>query len=1510
MSSADVAGTAPSGLLRHVLRQLLGTKSNETRASRDDVVFINECGLFDRERYLQRYPDVVEAAMDPVDHYVAYGAAERREPCELFDTGYYLERNPDISSSGINPLRHFCEHGWKEGRAPSREVDIAAYMAAQRANAQGMLPLNTFRLPKDEGIILDGGVTTEKKAARDDYEVITESGTFDPGFYLASYPDVARKGIDPVEHYIKHGARERRNASPFFNTGYYLDNNTDVEKSGLNPLVHFCKYGWKEFRQPSDEFDTAWCWLSQLAMTGIDSNPLAYYTARYESAPFLCKPGPQTPVGDKDAVSRVIDNLLQQEHHDIAYVDRIGQALIRLSRWAEAELVLRLLAGLSRDDAAVHASLADALAKQGKWWQVVEALNTATELDSTQAKLFYRLGDAQERMNNFVLAARAYGNAVALNPAHSSWHYRHGFAAERGGLQNVAQVAYAEAIGRDKRNLVKRCGVGVFHQERGLWDEAAKAYATRLAETPFHAELHYRLGMAHDRCYRWEEAVSSYSNAIALDLMVPYWHYRIGFVFERLERWSEAAEAYEAAATMSEKPVPYWRYRQGWVLAKAGWYEEACLAYIRTSAEQLLDGSVLIPLGGSRAEQPESKPYEAYLRKFSKRRFSESMVSRDATDAAGHYQLGEAWEAEGEWAPASDAYLRALERSNEYRPSWYYRLGFVLFRAGRHREACEAFAETRVLRRAFGVDLAPYQRPGTLRDAVEYNEYFQTLPLKDKTIVYESFHGLSVSCNPLAIFQRILDDPEFSGWKHVWVIKDKNQIPDAYRARDNVVFVIRGSDLYRRYLACASHLINNNTFPTWFVRRPDQRYLNTWHGTPIKSLGKDIRGDFMAHKNAARNLLHATHVLSPNIHTSEVLIDRNDIAGVFQGLLAETGYPRVDKVVDATQADKAALRSALGLAQDVPVILYAPTWRGTLGAVEADLEQLKDDISAIAGLECQVLFRGHHMTEELVASADLPAEIVPAEIDTHDLLSIVDVLITDYSSIWFDFLPTGRPIVYYAYDMEDYVRERGLYFDLREMPGDLCRTRGDLVASLEARLGRMEVDQAAYAQARQRFCPYEDGGATGRAIDFFFRNSLEHLVGRYSDNRRSVMMYSGGFIPNGITASCLNSLQNFDRNKYRLVIAIDPGSVKASQARVEKFNALSPDVQVIARVGGTNWSPEERWVSGMFSKYHELSSPAMREIYRNAYKNEYTRMFGYSNIDCLVQFDGYVNFWSSAFAFGSEQPVDRIIYLHNDMKGELETRFPPLKGTFSLYPEYDKMISVSESVHDSNRAHLSAEYGLEPSKFSYCNNLMDVGRILQNASAELDASIAEWAGSGILFATLGRLSPEKGHKKLITAFHEVVGRYDGMVRLAIGGDGPLKHELQAQIENLGLQDRVRLVGQLPNPYPLLRRSDLFVFSSDYEGQGIAVLEALALKKPVISTDVVGPRTILEGGYGLLVENSVTGLSAGMLKFLGNELKFVEFDAWEYDRGALEMFNAAISKVDRLPEGASVRAIPD
>ena len=149
-----------------------------------------------------------------------------------------------------------------------------------------------------------------------------------------------------------------------------------------------------------------------------------------------------------------------------------------------------------------------------------------------------------------------------------------------------------------------------------------------------------------------------------------------------------------------------------------------------------------------------------------------------------------------------------------------------------------------------------------LRRAVRYELHarWRRMPLERGNILYESFSGNGMLCNPEAIFQAILDAPDLGHLTHIWALSDLrlyNSTVQKYADRPNVRFVRYGSSDYYRALATSEFLVNNATFPPAFSKRPGQVYLNTWHGTPLKRMGYDIEDGALATANIIRNFAAA-----------------------------------------------------------------------------------------------------------------------------------------------------------------------------------------------------------------------------------------------------------------------------------------------------------------------------------------------------------------------------------------------------------------------------------------------------------------------------------------------------------------------------------------------------------------------------------------------------------------------------------------------------------------------------
>ncbi|MCF5716838.1 CDP-glycerol glycerophosphotransferase family protein [Aeromonas veronii] len=1118
----------------------------------------------------------------------------------------------------------------------------------------------------------------------------------------------------------------------------------------------------------------------------------------------------------------------------------------------EAETNLRKAIELNNKIPYYYTALAESLNQQGesKLWQEHDALTSAISLGSSDAKAFFRLGIIKEKMQNYVNACNAYSGALENGLSNLEVHYRLGYCLEMLGRVDDASKSYEIAISYDEKLNSKRFGIGVIHNKYGHRELAINSLQQK-SKNSIDGELFYKLGMVYDRCYDWKSANKSYKRAIKLVPNNFDWQFRLGFTFERLKNYKEASYWYEKAALGRARHTPYWFYRLGYALFLYGDYKKSCEAFIKISND-----------------------FTPVIVNATFKNVADSLLA-EAVALENNEQYDEAI-----------ALLReAIERRTGKAGKFLYRIGCILYKQGLYRLASQELLKMRVLRDAHGVSDKAYREREDISLLCDYNKYYYESNVQENSILYESFHGSSISCNPLAIYLSIQKDNRFDKFKHYFVINNELDVPDNLKNKSNVYFIKRESDIYLEKLATAKILINNSTFPPYFIKKEDQVYVNTWHGTPLKTLGRDMKSRFLEHKNFTRNILQSDLLISPNKFTTDVLERSHGILDIYSGEIFESGYPRIDLTLSNSRD---SILAKLNISSENKIIFYAPTWRGTHGDIDFDTTKLVNDLEQLSLIKnATVVFRGHSLIESLLNGITIKnVHILDKTIDTNEFLSCADLLITDYSSILFDFIPTKRPIIYYAYDLAEYINERGLYIDINKLPGNISYNLDELVTAVnEAIQGNQNIED--YESAIPIYNAHDDGNASTRVVQKIHDLTTKNKDVTFSNQKKSYLFYAGPFMRNGITTSFINLANNLVRHGCTVSVVVDPGSIGKHQERLDLISRLDQEVNIIGRVGGMNFNIEERYLHGERNRDFTLPNEEMLALWQRSWKMEFKRIFGNARFDYIVNFEGYSTFWSALFSSVNNKP--NTIYQHNDMYGEMSQKYPYLKATFNTYNYFNRIISVSKETMDLNISTLSDRFLIEKCKFAYSENLLNLDTIFSLSKQEVEEEDRDiFNGDGKIFISIGRLSIEKDHAKLLRAFRMVVDN-DSSSKLILLGEGPLKADLISLRHELNLQDSVFILGHRNNPYPYLYKSDCFVLSSNHEGQPMTLLEALTLNKDIIATSIPGNNSVLSLIQETGVENTVNGLADALLCYCRNAKKQRKFNYKEYQERAINKF---------------------
>ncbi|MFE1145117.1 bifunctional glycosyltransferase/CDP-glycerol:glycerophosphate glycerophosphotransferase [Streptomyces rochei] len=388
------------------------------------------------------------------------------------------------------------------------------------------------------------------------------------------------------------------------------------------------------------------------------------------------------------------------------------------------------------------------------------------------------------------------------------------------------------------------------------------------------------------------------------------------------------------------------------------------------------------------------------------------------------------------------------------------------------------FRALRAANRTAGGLLRHLPRPQGLRTRLLYRRHLRR-PLDPGLVVYCAYWGRGYTCNPAAIHAKARElAPHL---RSVFLV----EADQAHTVPKDVDHAVIGSRRYWEVLARATYLVNNANFAEGVVKRPGSVHLQTQHGTPLKTMGVDqsTYPVVAAASGSFTKLLGRVdrwdYNLSANRHSTRMW--ERAYPGSYEQL--EYGYPRNDVYCTATAEDVARVRRALGVPEGSTAVLYAPThrdWEAGFGAGALDLEAFCE----AAGEDVVVLLRAHYFYDRGGRSAPSGRVIdVTAHRSAEDVCLAADALVTDYSSIMFDYANLDRPIVVYADDWEVYRETRGVYFDLMAAPpGPVARTPEELARVFRDGSWTGRESTALRAAFRERFCEFDDGRAAERVV--------------------------------------------------------------------------------------------------------------------------------------------------------------------------------------------------------------------------------------------------------------------------------------------------------------------------------------------------------------------------------------------------------------------------------------------
>ncbi|MFB6498746.1 CDP-glycerol glycerophosphotransferase family protein [Bacillus haynesii] len=368
------------------------------------------------------------------------------------------------------------------------------------------------------------------------------------------------------------------------------------------------------------------------------------------------------------------------------------------------------------------------------------------------------------------------------------------------------------------------------------------------------------------------------------------------------------------------------------------------------------------------------------------------------------------------------------------------------------------------------------------------------LPVKKKTVIFESFAGKQYSCNPRAIYEYMKENnPEYQLYwsvnpEYTGIFKEKG-IPYIKRFTLKWLFA----------MARAEYWVVNSRLPLWIPKPKHTTYLQTWHGTPLKRLAVDMDEVHMPGTNTEKYKKNFTmeaskwdYLISPNAYSTEIFAR----AFQFNKTMIESGYPRNDFLhTDNNPKTVRGLKEKMQLPSDKKVIIYAPTWRDDQFYkkgkykfdLDLDLNKLREEI----GDDYVIVLRMHYLVAEnfdLEPYKGFAYDFSSYE-DIRELYMVTDLLITDYSSVFFDFANLKRPMIFFVPDIETYRDKlRGFYFDFEtEAPGPLVKTTDEVIEKVRETETMDYRLPAIFEPFYEKFCYLESGRSSEKVVKTVFK---------------------------------------------------------------------------------------------------------------------------------------------------------------------------------------------------------------------------------------------------------------------------------------------------------------------------------------------------------------------------------------------------------------------------------------
>lgn len=563
-------------------------------------------------------------------------------------------------------------------------------------------------------------------------------------------------------------------------------------------------------------------------------------------------------------------------------------------------------------------------------------------------------------------------------------------------------------------------------------------------------------------------------------------------------------------------------------------------------------------------------------------------------------------------------------------------------------------------------------------------DYYFDTKIRKKTILMVGL-GKNVRGNLQYILNELNSSDKYKGFRiYVRTSEETDDIVKDYIKTNNWLrtTTVLDNKTYRILMESVQFLLTEVFFPEAWNKKPEQTYINIWHGTPLKKLGL-AKNSKTSHRNGntQKNFIEADYLLYPNEYTRDNMLNSYKVADLMKGKILMLGYPRTGGMLAAHEENQEALHNILA-PNNEKIYVYMPTFKDYLKN-EVVVEQSKNLLDYLEQnlSKDQLLYVNlhHKVSDSIDYSSYKRIKKFPPNIDSYSLLAVSEALITDYSSVFFDYLALRKQIILFMEDYELYKEKRGVYMELSDLPFDKAITKEEILEAINR--GKTYDDEEVY----QKFCRYDSVDNAKKLCQLFLKDESDlNLQAIPKSNKRKALIYSEMMEPGHMTELLYELTQNYDReyNEIYFGCCIDSVNKNTASAYPMLF-----ENSVIGTERDPHLTGKGKTLKNLYLQHSITFEQAIKYL-KYDYALMPMRMFGSAEFSLLVIYDVI----DPELLLGlAEMQVPKIMVLTDEMINQVEFENEFLKDAIQyaiqccqhVYTESDFNKEFAEELFDT-----------------------------------------------------------------------------------------------------------------------------------------------------------------------------------------------------------------------------------